>query len=240
LTRRKFCLEKESGTGLTQCLRCSDGEAGTNWPSSTLPLSPQNFKSEVIHMSQTDGIPVYGTVKTPDHEFVTAISGAQLLKITRDPRDSENAKLRAGSRELQDLFQLREEVQRMFKGAKEKNVESYARYIVKLNNSDNGVTPQIVLFTREPLLFEPNEQGSPFGRLFLPWDVEWVAIDGETNWPHDSRPRLLIPKPEGSWSTSSSATADRWIGQNRPSTILTFCLSVQTRQRRSPWTCATR
>jgi DNA sulfur modification protein DndB len=131
-------------------------------------------------MTQIDGFPVLGNVKTPGHEFVTAISGAHLLRITKDPRKSENAKLRAGSRELQDLFLLREQVQRMFQGAKERNVESYARYIVNLKDSNNGVTPQIVLFTRESLHFDPSEEGSPFGKLLLPWDVEWVAIDGET------------------------------------------------------------
>jgi DGQHR domain-containing protein len=131
-------------------------------------------------MSPTEGIPVPGTVKVPDHEFVSAISAAQLLRITKDPRDSENPKLRAGNPELQDIFKLREEVQRMFKGAKEKNVEPYAQYIVNMQEGGTGVTPQIVLFTQERLEFVPSEEGSFFGRLLLPWDVEWVAIDGET------------------------------------------------------------
>jgi DNA sulfur modification protein DndB len=129
-------------------------------------------------MANAEGIPVLGNVKVDGHEFVAAIPAAQLLKITRDPRDSEIAKLRAGSTELQDLFKLREEVQRMFQGAKERNVESYARYIVNLQSGSDGITPQIVLFTREKLLCEP--QGSSWGTLYLPWDVEWVAIDGET------------------------------------------------------------
>jgi DGQHR domain-containing protein len=129
-------------------------------------------------MSPIDGIPVQGNLKVEGHEFVAAIPSAQLLKITRDPRDSEDSKLRAGSPELQDLFKLREEAQRMFKGAKEKNVDSYARYIVNLQNGSDGITPQIVLFTREKLEYDP--PGSMWGTLYLPWDVEWVAIDGET------------------------------------------------------------
>ena len=129
-------------------------------------------------MTQNEGIPVLGNVKIHGHEFVAAIPAAQLLKITRDPRDSENARLRAGSPELQDLFKLREEVQRMFKGAKEKNVESYAGYIVNLQSGSDGITPQIVLFTREKLICET--EGLSWGTLYLPWDVEWVAIDGET------------------------------------------------------------
>ena len=131
-------------------------------------------------MSPIDGIPVSGNVKVENHEFVAAISGAQLLRITTDPRDSEKEKLRADNPNLQELFNIREEVQRMFKGAKEKNVESYAQYIVNLQNGATGITPQIVLYTREELQFEPAETGSMWGKLILPWDVEWVAIDGET------------------------------------------------------------
>jgi DNA sulfur modification protein DndB len=129
-------------------------------------------------MQNADKIAVPGNVKVGGHEFVAAIPAAQLLKITRDPRASENAKLRAGSPELQDLFKLREEVQRMFQGAKEKNVEPYARYIVDLQNGSDGITPQIVLFTREKLDSDPPD--ATWGTLYLPWDVEWVAIDGET------------------------------------------------------------
>lgn len=128
---------------------------------------------------QTDDVfPVPGNVKIDGHEFVTTMSGAQLLRITKDPRDSENPKLRDGNRQLEELFRIRMEVQRMFKGAKEKNVESYARYLVEMENGANGITPQIVLFTPSDLTLKANEQG--YGELLLPWDVEFVAIDGET------------------------------------------------------------
>jgi DGQHR domain-containing protein len=129
-------------------------------------------------MEHIDVFPVPGNIKIEGHEFVTTMSGAQLLRITKDPRDSENPKLRDSNRQLEELYRIRLEVQRMFKGAKEKNVEPYAQYIVGLENGQDGITPQIVLFTPSELKVQVNEQG--YGELFLPWDVELVAIDGET------------------------------------------------------------
>jgi len=128
-------------------------------------------------MQTVDGFPVPGNVKVKGHEFVTTMMGAQLLRITSDPRLSEDPKRRNGNPNLEELYRIRLEVQRMFKGAKEKNVDSYAKYMVALEQGADGVTPQIVLYTPRDLQYiDPN---SP-GQLMLPWDVELVAIDGET------------------------------------------------------------
>jgi hypothetical protein len=147
---------------------------------SILPADTSKFNGQrCTNMQLTDGFRVPGNIKIEGHEFVTTMSGAQLLRITKDPRDSEDPKLRSSDRQLEGLFRIRQEVQRMFQGAKEKNVESYAKYIVALEDGAHGVTPQIVLFTPTDLTVQPNDQGW-YGDLFLPWDVELVAIDGET------------------------------------------------------------
>jgi len=123
-------------------------------------------------MQPTDGLPVKGNVKVSGHEFVTTMPAAQLLKITNDPRLSEDSKRRD-----EELFRIRQEVQRMFQGAKEKNVDSYARYIVALEEGASGITPQIVLYTPRELQYDNAESPT---QLYLPWDVELVAIEGET------------------------------------------------------------
>src|SRR6185437_13219345 len=128
-------------------------------------------------MQQTDVFPVRGNVKVPGHEFVTTMPAAQLLKITNDPRLSEDAKRRDGNPNLEELYRIRQEVQRMFQGAKEKNVDSYANYIVALQGGAPGITPQIVLYTPRDLQYD--NQDTPTV-LYLPWDVDLVAIDGET------------------------------------------------------------
>jgi hypothetical protein len=69
------------------------------------------------------------------------------------------------------------EVQRMFQGAKEKNVDSYARYIVALEEGADGISPQIVLHTQRELQYDNPDVPT---QMYLPWDVELVAIDGET------------------------------------------------------------
>jgi DNA sulfur modification protein DndB len=128
-------------------------------------------------MEPTDGFPVNGNVKVKGHEFVTTMPAAQLLKITNDPRLSEDPKRRDGNPNLEELYRIRQEVQRMFQGAKEKNVDSYAQYIVALEGGASGVTPQIVLYTPRDLQYDSPDTPT---RLYLPWDVDLVAIDGET------------------------------------------------------------
>lgn len=128
-------------------------------------------------MEPTDGFPVNGNVKVKGHEFVTTMPAAQLLKITNDPRLSEDPKRRDGNPNLEELYRIRQEVQRMFQGAKEKNVDSYAQYIVALEDGKSGITPQIVLYTPRDLQYDSPDTPT---RLYLPWDVELVAIDGQT------------------------------------------------------------
>ncbi len=120
----------------------------------------------------TQGIPLKGNSKT-NNQFVTAMEGTQLLALTTDPRLTENAKARESHVGLEKLAVLRGQLQRAFAGAKAKNVAEYAKYIVAIDEGLPGITPQIVLYTADPLTVNDDT-------LFLPWGTELVAIDGET------------------------------------------------------------
>jgi DNA sulfur modification protein DndB len=101
-----------------------------------------------------------------------------LFQIAPDPRDTENKKKHDASKELQDLFDVREEVQRLFEGAKKKNVDPYSEYIVALHAGEDGITPVITLYSEGSLEVEERPDGTGF--IQIPWDQRLIAIDGET------------------------------------------------------------
>lgn len=132
---------------------------------------------EAKKLHPTNGHIVVGT-KIDEHRFVGRLMAAQLFQIAPDPRDAENKKKVDASKELMDLQGVREEVQRLFEGAKKKNVPSYAEYIVELHDGADGLTPPITLYSEAALEFEERDDGSCF--VQVPWDQKLVAIDGET------------------------------------------------------------
>jgi len=69
-------------------------------------------------------------------------------------------------------------VQRLFEGAKKKNVQPYAEYIVGVHKGEDGVTPVVTLFTSQTLAIDEREDGTAF--IQIPWEQRLVAIDGET------------------------------------------------------------
>lgn len=124
-----------------------------------------------------DGYIVAG-VRLDEHRFAGRMKAAQLLKIADDPRRSEDPKQREGNTQLETFFRLRSEVQRLFDGAKRNNVEKYAHYIVGIRAGNDGMTPPIILFSESSLADAEQDDGTGF--LQIPWDVQLVAIDGET------------------------------------------------------------
>jgi DGQHR domain-containing protein len=128
-------------------------------------------------LNPTDGHIIAGTPIDP-YRFIGRVRAAQLFQIAPDPRDTENKKKIDASHELQGLRGIREEVQRLFEGAKRRNVEPYAEYIVALKSGQDGLTPPITLFSEAPLAVEAREDGTGF--IQVPWDKRLVAIDGET------------------------------------------------------------
>ena len=128
-------------------------------------------------LNPTNGHIIAG-VKIDDHRFVGRVKAAQLFQIAPDPRDTENKKKVDSSKELQELHSIREEVQRLFEGAKKKNVPGYAEYVVDVHKGEDGITPPITLFAEDRLEIDELENGTAF--VQIPWDQTLVAIDGET------------------------------------------------------------
>lgn len=110
--------------------------------------------------------------------FLGAMWSNQLFMLARDPRDAEDPRKVAADRSLQDLAEIRDDVQRLFVGAKRKNVPSYASYLVAVSKGEDGMTPPIILYSKEPLPVESNESG--IGLLQVPYGMQLVALDGET------------------------------------------------------------
>ena len=129
-------------------------------------------------LDPTDGHLIYG-VKINDYQFLGRLKAPQLSQIAPDPRDSEDRKKVDASRDLQDLREIREEVQRLFVGAKAKNVGPYADYIADVHAGKvDGITPPIILYSEDKLAEGINDSGKEF--IQVPYDKRLVAIDGET------------------------------------------------------------
>jgi DGQHR domain-containing protein len=130
-----------------------------------------------MKLQATNGHIIAGT-KIDEHRFVGRVKAAQLFQLAPDPRDAENKKKADASKDLQDIQDVRQDVQRLFEGAKKKNVPAYADYIVDLHSGGDGITPPITLYSETPLDVEEQEDGCCF--IQIPWDEKLIAIDGET------------------------------------------------------------
>jgi DGQHR domain-containing protein len=129
-------------------------------------------------LNPTDGHLIAG-VQVDEHRFLGRVRPAQLFQIALDPRDTENKKKLEASKELQELKEVREEVQRLFVGAKERNVPRYAQYIVDLKAGADGITPPVTLYSAKLLDIEV-DPNTGMGFCQVPWEMRLVAIDGET------------------------------------------------------------
>ncbi|MEQ8815624.1 MAG: DNA sulfur modification protein DndB [Thalassobaculum sp.] len=131
-----------------------------------------------VKLNPTQGNNIAG-VEINTHLFLARVPATQLFQIAPDPRDAEDRRKVEARKELQDLQEIRQEVQRLFAGAKARNVQPYANYIIDVHHGHlDGMTPPIILFTEQPLLSEIDEYGKGF--IQIPFDQRLVAIDGET------------------------------------------------------------
>ncbi len=128
-------------------------------------------------LNPTDGHMVVG-VMIDDHYFIGRARAAQLFQFAPDPRETEKKRVVDARKELQDLLAIRQEVQRLFAGAKAANVPRYADYITSVHKGQDGITPPIILYSEQPLKIQQDETGA--GWIQIPWDRRLVAIDGET------------------------------------------------------------
>ncbi len=130
-----------------------------------------------MDLRPTDGHIVAGVV-IDEYRFLGRMRASQLFQVAMDPRRTEDLRQREGNTQLENVLRIRMEVQRLFEGAKAKNVEPYAQYIVNVHDGADGMAPPIILFT-EKILSVCDDPAGP-GSIQIPWDVQLVAIDGET------------------------------------------------------------
>lgn len=142
-------------------------------------------------LNPTDGHLIAG-VKINGNQFLGRLKATQLFQIAPNPRDLEDRKKMDASKELQDLREIRDEVQRLFAGAKAKNVPVYADYIVDVHSGEvDGITPPIILYSEDELDHEIDEAGKGF--IQVPYDKRLVAIDGETQLAAQFEAANLMP-----------------------------------------------
>ena len=135
---------------------------------STVPSLPRGETTEI------PGVLVNG------HTFVGATSLATLRKVTLDPLTVEDSRQRAVNPDLQQAFDLRVMVNRVFEQGKKKNVAPYSRYITRLHDGEDGATPAIHLWTTEDLPVLANITDWGHAVVGVPSDVLVMAIDGDT------------------------------------------------------------
>jgi DNA sulfur modification protein DndB len=133
---------------------------------------------KTVELSPHEGHIVAG-VKIDEKRFVGRMQAAQLFQVAVDPRRTEDSRQVEGNSQLQNVRQIRTEVQRLFEGAKRKNVEPYAQYIVNVHDGQEGMAPPIILYSERPLTVR-EDQSSGAAAIQIPWDLQLVAIDGET------------------------------------------------------------
>jgi DNA sulfur modification protein DndB len=128
-------------------------------------------------LDPTRGQTVAGVIINPN-QFLAAVPGAQLFQLVVDPRQTQDEKLVAEDPALAAVREIRSEVQRMFEGAKKRNVPEYAKYIDNIHKGETGLTPAIILWSAEVLPTEEIQNGGAM--LQIPYDAQLIAIDGET------------------------------------------------------------
>jgi DNA-sulfur modification-associated len=133
---------------------------------------------EFKELNPAEGIIVTGSV-VDDHTFLSSVPTGQLLLFTTDPRQTEDKNARATNPAMQAMFEVRRDVQRLFEGEKEKNVDPYSDYLIQVYLAkENGEVPSIILWTDAVLKTELLK--TPLGGVLIPFSLKLIAIDGET------------------------------------------------------------
>lgn len=118
-------------------------------------------------------------LKISDRLFLARVESAKLLTFAPNPLETENRKRLESSRALQEIWEVRKDVQRLFAGAKQRNVPGYSKYILDMRDGGLGITPPIMLYSEQALEIEvdPTYQ---MGFAIVPYGRPLVALDGET------------------------------------------------------------
>jgi DNA sulfur modification protein DndB len=128
-------------------------------------------------LNPTEGHVLAG-IEIDEHRFIARVKPAQLFQMVVNPMLTEDEEEREKNRDVQATWNVRRQVQRLFEGAKEKNVGPYARYICGLAHGQDGLTPVIELYSDQSLKTQVGNYGT--GWVQVPFELRFVAIDGET------------------------------------------------------------
>ena len=126
----------------------------------------------------SEGFPIFGSVVN-DREFQGLMPTGLFRALVPDPRKLESLQARYNL-DLAPVAKVRERVQRLIAGAKRKNVEPFADYIIRMVETQEGFTPQIVLWTPKRVKVE-EDPNTGFAWAIVPHETKLVAIDGDTH-----------------------------------------------------------
>lgn len=136
------------------------------------------------------GFPVFGNEVSPD-EFQGVLTNGLFKMVVPDPKRLEGP-LAKHNPDLSGVASLRFRVQRLINGAKRRNVEPYAKYMINQVKSGEGFTPQIVLWT-ERKLEVATDQSTGLAWLLVPHEMRFVALDGDTQTTARNLADVLAP-----------------------------------------------
>ncbi|MGV7122557.1 DNA sulfur modification protein DndB [Sphingopyxis sp. 550A] len=123
------------------------------------------------------GVPVFGNVVS-ENEFQGVLPHGLFKMLVPDPRKLEGNLVKYNA-DLSAVATLRSRVQRLVNGAKRRNVEPYAKYIINSVKTGEGFTPQIVLWSEKPIQVA-SDDGSGVAWALVPHEMRFVALDGDT------------------------------------------------------------
>lgn len=123
------------------------------------------------------GVPIFGNDVSED-EFQGVFTHGLFKNLVPDPRRLEGP-LAKYNTDLSGVAAMRARVQRLVNGAKRRNVEPYAKYMIGVAKTGEGFTPQIVLWTDRKLHVERDQQ-TGLAWLLVPHELRFVALDGDT------------------------------------------------------------
>jgi len=123
------------------------------------------------------GFPVFGNLVS-ENEFQGVLTHGLFKMLVPDPRRLEGP-LAKYNADLSEVANVRARVQRLINGAKRRNVQPYAKYMISSVKTGEGFTPQIVLWSEAPLRVE-TDPGTGLSWALVPHEMRFVALDGDT------------------------------------------------------------
>lgn len=136
------------------------------------------------------GIPVFGNEVSPN-EFQGVLPHGLFKNLVPDPKRLEGAGAKHNP-DLSGVANVRARIQRLINGAKRRNVEPYAKYMINMVKSGEGFTPQIVLWSEQKLRVE-HDEGTGLAWALVPHEQRFVALDGDTQTTARNLADVLAP-----------------------------------------------